>query len=329
MLKPAKAWNYKPPVHFTEPMNEVEFKTFHDLLEAAARLPPLKTAVVDATARHVIEGASLAAQRGFLDPLLIGDKTAIEELSEQIPTARGLPVHHASSEQEAAHEGVRLVKSGVAHALMKGDLHTDVFLNPILNQLRTGKRVSHVFMMEMARYPKLLYITDAAVNIAPDLKTKAEILHNAVGMAHLLGITEPRAAVLSAIEVINPAIPCTIDAACLSKMADRGQFPGALVDGPLAFDNAISAESAAIKGIRSPVSGEVDLVLVPDLVSGNILAKTLEYLAGAALAGVVLGAVVPIILTSRADPPSAHVASAAVSSVLYHRQPQRHVRRMV
>jgi phosphotransacetylase len=309
-------------------MSEVEFKTFSDLLEAAGRLSPLKTAVVDATARHVIEGAALAAERGLLDPILIGDKTAIEELCEQIPMARGLSVHHASSEQEAAHEGVRLVKAGVAHALMKGDLHTDVFLNPVLNQLRAGKRVSHVFMMELARYHKLLYITDAAVNIAPDLKTKAEILRNALGMAHRLGITEPRAAVLSAIEVINPAIPCTIDAACLAKMADRGQFPGALVDGPLAFDNAISAESAAIKGIRSPVCGEVDLVLVPDLVSGNILAKTLEYLAGAALAGVVLGAVVPIILTSRADPPQAHVASAAVSSLLFHRRQQRHARIM-
>lgn len=310
-------------------MNEIEFKTFHDLLEAAACLSPLKTAVVDATAPHVIQGAALAAQRGLLDPLLIGDKTRIEELCEHIPMARGLSVHHASSEQEAAHEGVRLVKSGVAHALMKGDLHTDVFLNPILNQLRVGKRVSHVFVTELARYPKLLYITDAAVNIAPDLKTKAEIIQNAVGMAHLLGINEPRTAVLSAIEVINPAIPCTIDAACLAKMADRGQFPGALVDGPLAFDNAISAESAAIKGIRSPVCGEVDLLLVPDLVAGNILAKTLEYLAGATLAGVVLGAVVPIILTSRADPPQAHVASAAVSNVLFHRRRERHARIMV
>lgn len=243
--------------------------------------------------------------------------------------SRGLSVHHASSEQEAAHEGVRLVKSGVAHALMKGDLHTDVFLNPILNQLRVGKRVSHVFVTELARYHKLLYVTDAAVNIAPDLKTKAEIIQNAVGMAHVLGINEPRTAILSAIEVINPAIPCTIDAACLAKMADRGQFPGALVDGPLAFDNAISAESAAIKGIRSPVCGEVDLLLVPDLVSGNILAKTLEYLAGATLAGVVLGAVVPIILTSRADPPQAHVASAAVSNVLFHRRRERQARIMV
>jgi phosphate butyryltransferase len=304
-------------------MTEVEFSKFDDLLEVAKHLPPLKIAVVDAMERHVIEGAAAAAQCGLLDPILVGDKTVIEQLCEHIPGARGLRVSHAASDQEAAEYGVRLVKEGMVSALMKGHLHTDVFMHPILAQLRVGKRLSHVFMVELARYPKLLYITDAVINIAPDLPAKAEILQNAIALAQLLGIPEPKAAALSAIEVVNPAIPSTIDAACLAKMADRGQIRGAIVDGPLAFDNAISAEAAAIKGIRSNVAGQVDLLLVPDLVAGNILAKDLEYLAGATLAGVVLGAEVPIVLTSRADPPKAHLASAAVSSVLFHRQQLR------
>jgi phosphotransacetylase len=176
-----------------------------------------------------------------------------------------------------------------------------------------------VFLTNIKTYPKILYITDAAININPDLTTKMHIVQNAVDISRLLGVEKPKVAALSAVEVVNPAIPSTIDAACLAKMADRGQIENALVDGPLAFDNAISAESASVKGIKSPVAGDVDILLVPDLVSGNILGKDLEYLAGAQMAGLVVGTNVPVILTSRADPPGARLLSCAIASLVSHR----------
>jgi phosphate butyryltransferase len=203
---------------------------------------------------------------------------------------------------------------------MKGHIHTDEFLHPILaHHLQGKKRISHVFLADLKAYPKLLYITDAAINISPDLTTKMHIVQNAVDLAILLGVTKPKVAALSAVEVVNPAIPSTIDAACLTKMAERGQIEGAIVDGPLAFDNAISAESARVKGIKSPVSGDVDILVVPDMVSGNILSKDLEYLASAQMAGLVVGTKVPIILTSRSDPPRARLISCAVAALASHR----------
>ncbi|CAB1129972.1 phosphate BCFA and butyryl coenzyme A transferase [Candidatus Hydrogenisulfobacillus filiaventi] len=286
---------------------------FGELLQAVRGLPPLPVAVVDAAEEHVLRGACEARDAGLIDPILIGRGDRIRALLERIGPCPDLPVVEEPDDDAAAERGVAMVLEGRARALMKGHIHSDAFLHPVLAKLRGTRRISHVFMVELASYPKLLAVTDAAININPDLMAKAAILQNAVDLLRLLGREEPKAAALSAVEVINPAIPSTVDAACLAKMADRGQIRGALVDGPLAFDNAISRESAEIKGIRSAVAGEVDILLVPDLVSGNILAKDLEYLAGATLAGVVLGARAPIILTSRADPPRARLVSAALA----------------
>jgi phosphate butyryltransferase len=278
-------------------------------------------AVVDADEEHVLQGALEGARAGSIAPILIGDEAGIRALMAKMGIRDPFTVVHAGSEEAAAEAGVELIEAGKVKALMKGHIHTDRFLHPILAHHLQGKgRLSHVFLADLKTYPKLLYLTDAAINISPDLLTKAEIVRNAVAIAHRLGLTLPKVAALSAVEVINPAIPSTVDAACLAKMADRDQITGALVDGPLAFDNAISAESARIKGIRSEVSGEVDILLVPDLVSGNILAKDLEYLAGARLAGLVVGSLVPIILTSRADPPDARSLSCAVAQLVDHRQ---------
>jgi phosphotransacetylase len=225
-----------------------------------------------------------------------------------------------------AEKGVELIENGDAKALMKGHIHTDAFLHPILAHHLQGKnRISHVFLADLKTYPKLLYITDAAINISPDLPAKMHIVQNAIDMARLMGVEEPKVAALSAVEVVNPAIPSTIDAACLAKMAERGQITGGIVDGPLAFDNAISAESAEVKGINSRVSGDVDILMVPDLVSGNILGKDLEYLAGAQMAGFVVGTKVPVILTSRADPPRARMISCAVAALMNHRMDHSNV----
>lgn len=299
----------------------IEFHNFDELLQAARGLSTLPVAVVDADEQHVLEGACEAAEAGFIDPILIGHEGLIHNLLEKINPHADFPIIHAPTEEAAAEIGVGLINDGKVKALMKGYIHTAKFLHPILtHHLEGEQRLSHVFLTDIKTYPKLLYITDAAINITPDLLAKADIVRNAADLAHLLGVETPKVAALSAVEVINPAIPSTIDAACLAKMADRGQITGAIVDGPLAFDNAISAESARIKGIRSDVAGDVDILLVPDLVSGNILGKDLEYLAGAQLAGFVAASKVPIILTSRADPPRARLVSCAVAALVSHRQ---------
>jgi phosphotransacetylase len=219
----------------------------------------------------------------------------------------------------AAQAAVDLVRAGRADVLMKGYLHTDEMLHAVLRQetgLRTDRLLSHVFILEVPTYHKLLLITDAAINIRPDIAQKAAITQNAVDLARKLGVEQPKVAGLSSVETINPNIPSTVHAACLSKMAERGQIKGALVDGPLAFDNAISAEAARDKGINSPVAGDIDVVVVPDLDAGNILSKNLEYLASAKMAGIVVGASAPVVLTSRSDPPRARVYSLALSSLL-------------
>ena len=297
------------------------------VLDLAASLPRLRAAVVDAGEECVLRAACEAHDHGFIEPILIGDKGRIGQLLETMPSDGGdrhvFRIIPASNSEEAAEKGVEMAIAGDAQIVIKGHIHSDVFLHSILAKLRIGRRLSHVFIAELKTYEKLLFITDAAVNISPDLRDKAAILQNAIDLAHLLDITEPQVACISAVEVINPAIPSTIDAACLAKMADRGQIIGARVDGPLAFDNAISAESARVKGIRSSVSGHADILLVPDLVSGNILAKDLEYPAGATLAGLVLGARVPIILTSRSDPPRARLVSAALAVVMNDRLSKR------
>ena len=299
----------------------IEFTTFEDLLRSVQGLPAMPIAVIDADERHVLEGVYEATEAGYIDPVLIGDESRIRSKLKTMTGAKPLRIVHAPTEEAMAEKGVELIEKGAVKALMKGHIHTDAFLHPILlHHLQGKKRISHVFLADLKTYPKLLYITDAAINISPDLPTKKHIVQNAIDFSRLLGVEEPKVAALSAVEVVNPAIVSTVDAACLAKMADRGQIRAGIVDGPLAFDNAISAESAEIKGIRSPVAGDVDILMVPDLVSGNILCKDLEYLAGAQLGGFVVGTKVPIVLTSRADPPRARLISCAVAALANYRK---------
>ncbi len=214
-----------------------------------------------------------------------------------------------------------LVHDGEAELLMKGSLHTDVLMHEVVAHdggLRTPRRLSHVYVMDVPSYPRPLLVTDAAVNIAPTLEEKRDIVQNAIDLAHIMGTETPRVAILSAVETVNPALRSTLDAAALCKMADRGQITGALLDGPLAFDNAVSPEAAKQKGIVSQVAGRADILVVPDLEAGNILAKQLSFLAGADAAGVVIGALVPIILTSRADSERTRIASCAVAVLMAH-----------
>ncbi len=301
--------------------------TLKDLIDQAQKLEPIRVAVVDAAQGLVIETLREAHELGIVEPHLIGDAAAIEKTCLEF----GWPVREswlvpAPNDPAAAAKAVELVRDGRADAIMKGNIHTDVLMRELLRKesgLRLPeRRVSHVFITDIPAYPKLLGITDAAINIAPDLSAKEQILRNAVELFHLIGVEKPKVAVLSAVETVTPAISSTLDAACLTLMARRGQIGGAAVDGPLAFDNAISARAASEKEIVSDVAGEADLVLVPDLVSGNILAKNLEYLAGAVAAGVVVGLGVPVALSSRADPPDARLAALAIASLMHHRAPR-------
>lgn len=301
-------------------MNEAlpEIRSMDQLLAEAQEMPPAPTAVVGAADRHVIVAVDHAARAGLIEPILIGRMDLIAPLLQELGV--DYPVIEAPTDELAARVAVEAVQDGCVRLLMKGQIHSEVFLRPIIRGLRRSPRISHVFVAEMATYHKLLFITDAAINISPDIRAKAEILQNAVNLTWVLGNKRARVAALSATETVNPAIPSTLDAASLSKMGERGQIEHAQVDGPLAFDNAISAESARIKGIISPVSGHADILLVPDLVSGNILYKDLEYLAGARFAGVVVGACVPVVLTSRSDPEDSRLTSLALARVAEHRQ---------
>ncbi len=290
-----------------------------DVLALARGLPPLSVAVVEAEERFVLESVVEATRAGIIEPILIGNIERISEVAADLPEVMAMPMLSPEPHETVADCGVRLVLEGRAQTLMKGWLHTDELMHAVLKRLRTGRRMSHVFVAELATYPKLLLITDAAINISPDLTAKATIVNNAVWLARLLGIERPKVAALSAIELVKQTIPSSLDAACLSKMAERGQILHAIVDGPLAFDNAISREAAGMKGIVSQVAGDVDILLVPDLDAGNILAKNLEYLSHATLAGIVLGARVPIILSSRSDPPRARLVSAALANLVWHR----------
>ena len=296
---------------------------FRALLARAAGLPPMPVAVVHPCNANAIGAAVEAAQAGLIVPILVGPqakiRTAAQAANVDINGFRLVDTPHSHA---AADRAVALVRDGEAAMLMKGSLHTDELLHAVLaadSGLRTGRRLSHVYLMDVPTYPKPLLVTDAAVNIAPDLEQKRDIVQNAIDLAHEMGIETPRVALLSAVETVNPAIRSTLDAAALCKMADRGQISGALVDGPLAFDNAVSPAAAKEKGIISPVAGQADILVVPDLEAGNMLAKQLIFLAGADAAGVVLGARVPIILTSRADTERTRLASCAVAVLLAHR----------
>ena len=293
---------------------------FPALLDRCAGLPPVATAVAHPCDAESLLGPVEAAAKGLITPILVGPAARIAAAAkaagvdiggfEQVDT----PHSHAS-----AAAAVELVRQGRAEALMKGSLHTDELLAAALVPqagLRTERRVSHVFVMDVPAYPRPLLISDAAVNIAPDLEAKADIIRNAIALAVALGIDPPRIAILSAVEAVTGKIPSTLDAAALCKMADRGQITGGILDGPLAFDNAVSRLAAEVKGIKSPVAGQADILIVPDLEAGNMIAKQLSYLAGADSAGIVLGLRVPIALTSRADNAQARLASCALLALM-------------
>lgn len=302
-------------------------ETLDDLFALTENLPPLRVGVVCAEQEAVLETVRDAEARGLIKPLLIGDPDKIAEKADRIGFAVDPDtVAAAWSEEQAAATGSGLLGGGGVDALMKGYIHTDVFMKALLstsaNLRLPGRRVSHVFIADIPAYPRLLAITDAAVNIAPDLTGKMQILQNAIDVMRGIGVDRPKAAVLSAIETVNVLIESTTDAAALAVMARRGQIKGADVDGPLAFDNAVSIKAAEVKGLVSPVAGVADIVLTPDLVSGNILAKNLEYLAGATLAGLVVGLKAPVVLSSRADPPPARLAALALARMLAPPKPQ-------
>ena len=296
-------------------------KRLSDLIETAAHLDPIRCAVIHPCDEGSLQGALDAAKQGLMVPVLVGPRARIEATALALGASlAGIEVIHAEHSHEAAEQGAMLAGEGKVEAIMKGSLHTDELMHAVLAQksLRTKRRLSHVFRFDVPLYSKPIMITDAALNISPTLMEKRDIVQNAIDLAILMGCEHPRVAILSALETVNPSIPSTIDAAALCKMADRGQISGGVLDGPLAFDNAVSPEALRIKAIRSAVAGQADVLMVPDLESGNMLSKQLEYLAGASGAGVVLGARVPIALTSRADGPRARAASALLVKRIAH-----------
>ncbi|MEO1312605.1 MAG: bifunctional enoyl-CoA hydratase/phosphate acetyltransferase [Pseudomonadota bacterium] len=290
-----------------------------DLLARAQTLDPLPTAVVHPCDTASLEGAIHARALGLLEPILVGPEARIRAIAEQgLLDLGGLRIVDTPHSHASAEAAVKLVGDGHAKALMKGALHTDEVMSAVVAKsggLRTERRMSHVYVMDVPTYPKPLIMTDAAINIAPDLQTKADIIQNAIDLARAIGIETPKVAILSAVETITPRLQSTIEAGALCKMADRGQITGGLLDGPLAFDNAISMAAVATKGITSPVAGQADILVAPDLEAGNMISKQLMYLAGAEAAGIVLGAAVPIILTSRADGDKTRTASAAITAL--------------
>jgi phosphate acetyltransferase len=295
---------------------------FARLFKACEGLPAVPCAVVHPCDHDALLGPIEAARRGLIAPVLVGPEEKIRAVAQaegvDLGPYRVVPVAHSHA---AAAKAVELARAGEVEALMKGSLHTDELMGAVVPSaagMRTSRRISHVFVMDVPSYPRLLLITDAAINIHPTLEDKADIAQNAIDLAHVLGIDQPKVAVLSAVETVTSKIESTIEAAALRTMADRGQITGGVVDGPLAFDNAISPGAAQTKKISSPVAGQADILLVPDLEAGNMLAKQLSYLAGAEGAGIVLGARVPIVLTSRADSVRTRLASAAVMALVAH-----------
>lgn len=294
--------------------------SFAQLINKSKDCSPVPCAVVHPCDRESLSGAVEAAKRGFIDPILVGPENKIRAAAEEamldLSPFRIVNTEHS---QASAAKAVELAKAGEVESLMKGSLHTDEIMAAIVPSsagMRTSRRISHAFVMDVPTYPKMFIMTDAAVNIFPDLEAKRDIVQNAIDLARALGVETPKVAILSAVEGINAKIPSTLDAAALCKMADRGQITGGILDGPLAFDNAISAQAAKIKGITSPVSGDVDILLAPDLEAGNMLFKQLTYLAGGEGAGIVLGTRIPVVLTSRADSIRTRLTSAAVMSIV-------------
>ena len=304
---------------------------YERLLDLCKGLPPIPTAVAYPCEETALAGAIDAGAKGLITPILVGPAEKIAEIANAHKMSLdGIEIVDVASSHASAAKAVELVRQGQAELLMKGSLHSDEILGAVIAKetgLRTGRRLSHVFLMDVPTYHKVLVVTDAAINIAPTLEDKADIVQNAIDLCRAFGIEQPKVAILAAVETVNSKMPATLDAAALCKMADRGQIKGALLDGPLAFDNAISAEAAKIKGITSPVAGDPDILLAPDLEAGNMMAKQLSFLANADSAGLVLGAKVPVILTSRADSLRSRIASCAVAVMSAHVRRQTHVRR--
>jgi phosphate acetyltransferase len=303
-----------------------EYRVYPALIERCTELEAVTTAVAHPCDESSLTAAVEAAEADLIRPVLVGPEAKMRAVAGQFGLdIRPYRLVDAPHSHAAAAKAVEIVREGEAETLMKGSLHTDELMAEVVKKdggLRTERRISHAFIMDVPTYPKPLAVTDAAINIFPDLETKVDIVQNAIDMAHALGVDLPKVAILSAVETVTPKIPSTIDAAALCKMAERGQITGGLLDGPLAFDNAISKEAAVIKGIRSEVAGDADILVVPDLEAGNMLAKQLSFLANADAAGIVLGARVPIILTSRADTVRARMASCAVAVLLAHARRQ-------
>jgi len=300
---------------------------YEAMLERCRNLEPVTTAVAHPCEETALAGAMEAAEKRLIIPILVGPEAKIREIAKAhgIKLGQTRIVDTAHSHESAA-RAVELVRNGEAELLMKGSLHSDELLGAVVARetgLRTARRISHVFIMDVPTYHKVLIVTDAAINIAPTLEDKADICQNAIDLGITLGLRKPKVAILAAVETVNSKMQATLDAAALCKMADRGQIKGGVLDGPLAFDNAISAEAAAIKGIESKVAGDPDILLVPDLEAGNMLAKQLTFLANADSAGIVLGARVPIILTSRADSVRSRIASCGVAMLAAHARRQQ------
>ncbi len=295
---------------------------YERLLERCRPLEAIPTAVAYPCEETALSGAVEAAQNGLIVPILVGPADKIRQTAASAGLELGnLQIEDAPNSIAAAARAVALVREGRAEILMKGSLHTDELMSAIVSReggLRTGRRISHVFVMDVPTYHKVLVVTDAAINIAPALEDKVDIVQNAIDLCLSLGLERPKVAILAAVETVNSKMPATLDAAALCKMAERGQIKNGMLDGPLAFDNAISKQAAQTKGIRSEVAGDPDILLAPDLEAGNILAKQLSFLANADSAGLVLGARVPVILTSRADSVRARIASCAVAVLVAH-----------
>jgi phosphate acetyltransferase len=295
---------------------------YESLLQRCQSLSPVSTAVAHPCEESALGAAIEAGAKGLITPILVGPATKIRDLAQKCGIPLGTTaIVDAPHSHAAAAKAVELVRKGDAELLMKGSLHTDELLGAVVARetgLRTGRRISHVFIMDVPTYHKVLIVTDAAINIAPTLEDKADICQNAIDLAVTMGVKKPKVAILAAVETVTSKMVATIDAAALCKMADRGQITNGLLDGPLAFDNAISGEAARIKRIVSDVAGDPDILLVPDLEAGNMLAKQLSFLANADSAGLVLGARVPIILTSRADSVRSRIASCAVAMMAAH-----------
>ena len=300
---------------------------YEALLARCSGLEPVPTAVAHPCEETALAGAVQASELGLIRPILVGPEAKIREIAKANEISLDqIRIVDAPHSHAAAAKAVELVRRGEAELLMKGSLHSDELLGAVVSRetgLRTGRRISHVFIMDVPTYHKVLMVTDAAINIAPSLEDKVDICQNAIDLAVSLGLERPKIAILAAVETVNSKMRSTLDAAALCKMADRGQIRGGLLDGPLAFDNAINLEAARIKGIKSDVAGDPDILLVPDLESGNMLAKQLSFLANADSAGLVLGARVPIILTSRADSVRSRIASCAVALLAAHARRQQ------